>query len=362
MIVVKRLFFGLFLLLVSAIFGLFLLYWWGGQAQLTERQYVTTLTQSGTVDQDSDTLRVMTYNIGWMSGMTNNRPVQRTDSLYHVHFQMVVTVLQQVQPTMLGLQEVDFGADRSRHWHQLDSLADHVGFPNRAAAVNWDKRYVPFPYWPFSSHYGRMLSGQGILSHLPVQHQVREVLPMPPSSFLYQRFYIDRLIQWGILSWQDTSVALLNVHLEAWHQPTRQQQGRRVAQLADSLRHHHLVLVAGDFNAEPPQRLSAHSGNHDSTLWPLQEKGFRSVTYQPGQTEDWMYTYSAVTPRLSIDHIFYHPAQWQPVSARVVTEVGDVSDHLPVVADFVRASSEAPLQARENEVNTGPKGAVTLIE
>lgn len=362
MIVVKRLFLGLFLLLALALLGLLLLYWWGGQPQLSERQYVTTLTQSDIAAKESDTLRVMTYNIGWMSGMTNNRPVQRTDSLYQVHFRKAVAVLQQWQPTLLGLQEVDFDANRSGHWHQLDSLADHVDFPNRAAAVNWDKRYVPFPYWPFSSHFGRMLSGQGILSYLPIQHHVREVLPMPPSSFLYQRFYIDRLIQWGIVSWQDTSVALLNVHLEAWHQPTRQLQGRRVAQLADSLRYHHLVLVAGDFNAEPPQRLSAHSGNHDSTLWPLQERGFQSVTYQPGQVEDWMFTYSAVKPRLAIDHIFYHPAQWQPVSARVVTEIGDVSDHLPVVADFRRVSSEAPLQARENEVDAGPEGAVSLIE
>ncbi|PJF38621.1 MAG: endonuclease/exonuclease/phosphatase, partial [Phototrophicales bacterium] len=157
------------------------MYWWGGRAQLTEDQYVTTYSVSERSILDPDALVVLTYNLGWMSGMTNNLPIARTDSMYKSHLQQVKHILRQIDPHILGLQEVDFKSRRSRYWQQADSLSDALHIPFRANAVNWDKRYVPFPYWPPSLQFGAMLSGQSTLSQLPILDHKREVLPMPPQ-------------------------------------------------------------------------------------------------------------------------------------------------------------------------------------
>lgn len=357
----KRLLIGLLGSLGLLFLGVVLLYWWGGRAQLPEDQYVTSYTVSEKISQDPDSLVVVTFNLGWMSGMTNNLPMLRTDSLYGAHFQRAVDVMQAIRPAILGLQEVDYESRRSRYWHQSDSLAEALRLAYRANSVNWDKRFVPFPYWPPIFQFGPMLSGQSTLSQLPIVYHHREVLPMPPSSFLYTRFYIDRLIQTTILDWQDTTIAFLNVHLEAWHQPTRMQQAERLSQVADSLRHHHLVLLVGDFNAEPPQRWSAHSGNYDSTLVPILDRGFEAATFTAAQKDNWKNSFSSVEPTVSIDHLFYHPAQWECSFSRVITEMGDVSDHLPVVGVF-RMHSKAPLQAGEDQVDAGAKSTIPLIE
>lgn len=336
----------LFSVIAVVLLFVVLLYIWGGRGQWDERQYVTTTSRSVSIDAQTDSFLIITYNLGWMSGMTNNLPIARTDSMYAAHFERLVRVLKELPSAIVAMQEVDFAANRSFFWQQADSLAKYAGFANLANAVNWDKRYVPFPYWPVSTQFGATVSGQTVLSPYLIQGHAREVLLTPPISFLYKRFYIDRLVQTAIISWGDTSIAVLNVHLDAWSQPTRQKQAIRVAALADSLRHHHLVVVAGDFNAQPPARQAAENAIVDSTLLALAAKGFRAATYHDQQTTGWLNTYSSVAPKVSIDHIFYHPTQWQLSSARVLSEVGDVSDHLPVMA-VLYPRLEAPLQARK---------------
>lgn len=327
---------------------LVLLYVWGGQGQWDERQYVTTTSRPVSIDAQTDSFAIITYNLGWMSGMTNNRPMTRTDSMYKAHFERLVGIFKELPNAVIAMQEVDFAANRSFNWQQADSLVKYVGFANYASAVNWDKRYVPFPYWPLSTQFGATVSGQTVFSPYLIQAHARNVLPTPPMSFLYKRFYIDRLIQTVIITWHDTSIALLNVHLDAWSQPTRQIQATRVAALADSLRHHHLVVIAGDFNAEPPPRQTADNKIVDSTLLALADRGFSAATYNNRQTTGWLNSYSSVAPKVSIDHIFYHPSQWRVSSARVLVEAGDISDHLPIMA-VLYPRLKTPLQARKDQ-------------
>jgi hypothetical protein len=67
---------------------------------------------------------------------------------------------------------------------------------NGAIAINWDKRYVPFPYWPITQQFGRTLSGQSILSRFPIQNHERHVLDrVAGNNWIYNAFYLDRLAQ-----------------------------------------------------------------------------------------------------------------------------------------------------------------------
>ena len=64
----------------------------------------------------------------------------------------------------------------------MDSIALYCGFLEGAYAVNWDKRYVPFPYWPPVVHFGEMLSGQGVLSKFPILMNKKIVLQKPEEN------------------------------------------------------------------------------------------------------------------------------------------------------------------------------------
>lgn len=146
------------------------------------------------MERSSDTLSVLTYNIGYLSGMTNNLPVDRKESLFSDNLSRSIDLLNSYDFDFIGLQEVDFGASRSFNYNQFDSLGIQLDFHQGAYAINWDKLYVPFPYYPFKNHFGRMYSGQGILSKMQLVSNDLIVLRKPISApFYYNAFYLDRL-------------------------------------------------------------------------------------------------------------------------------------------------------------------------
>jgi endonuclease/exonuclease/phosphatase family metal-dependent hydrolase len=49
------------------------------------------------------------------------------------------------------------------------------------------------------------------------------------------------------------------------------------------------------------------------------------------------FTYSSADPSYMIDHILYNRNFITPIGSRVVKEIGEVSDHLPVLFDFMLA-------------------------
>ncbi len=64
----------------------------------------------------------------------------------------------------MAFQEIDYGSARRYHVDQEERIASAFHYPYRARAVNWDKRYVAFPYWPPSAHFGKIISGQSVVN------------------------------------------------------------------------------------------------------------------------------------------------------------------------------------------------------
>ena len=280
----------------------------------------------------SDTLKVMTYNLGYLSGMTNNLAVPRSSDLFVDNLARSIQLLQSEQPHLIGFQEIDYDAKRSLRVQQLDELAHASGYPSAFQSVNWDKRYVPFPYWPPRYHFGKMLSGEAILAHGQLKMDQVITLPKPVNApFYYNAFYLDRLIQvadWTIAGQQ---VKVMNLHLEAFDQETRLAHGKEVKRLYEQYADQGPVILMGDFNSIPAILEGEDamdvimSANNIASAIP-------DAVYQADP--DKYFTFSSGSPEVMIDYILYNPSHITPIAARVVNEAGQISDHLPVTFQF----------------------------
>ncbi len=292
---------------------------------------------SGQADTARDTLRVMTFNIGWLSGMSNNRAVERPCALFEINLQTAIEVITELRPDVILFQEMDFGSHRSCRMMQLDSLALACGFPYAAMAVNWDDRYVPFPYWPPKVHFGSVYSGLAVLSRYPVLSNERilhrATLPRP---FYWKAFYLQRLFQDAEILWGSDTLRLINVHLEAYDRSTREEQARELWDYISGPKRHP-QLIAGDFNAFWKD---TNSQQGEKTVKIFLENGYRTSCKEEDSAAA-HFTFSSEAPAYRIDYILSDSSRLRVIDCRVVTEMRTVSDHLPVFARFVRAKQRA---------------------
>lgn len=300
-----------------------------------------------------DTFTVMTWNIGYLSGMTNNLPTARTAAFVNGNLEAAIRLLADVQPDVVALQEIDFAAARSFDVNQADTLAKRGRFAAVAEAVNWDERYVPFPYgWP-QDHFGRVRSGQAVLSRHPITGQERVVLERPPNPFWYDAFYLDRLAQVAEIDLGGQPLILINVHLEAWDVATRNRQAAHVQQLYQQYAAQYPVLVVGDFNSVLPQDTTALTA--EDRAWLDGDRAAATLAQTPGLAEAFATlrqkttgTYPADAPRYKIDHIFYSADRLQLLEAWVADSPTHPSDHRAVVVRFVRKALAAPPSERRS--------------
>ncbi|RED93878.1 endonuclease/exonuclease/phosphatase family protein [Marinoscillum furvescens] len=273
--------------------------------------------------ESKDTFSVLTYNVGYFSGMTNNLPLERSEAFFKENLESGLKTLWTIKPDILGLQEVDFGSSRSFNYNQQDTIAVRLGYKYAYQSINWNKRYVPFPYWPPSLQFGRLLSGQSIISHYQINPIHTITLQRPENQhFFRDKFYIDRLLQIAEVKLGNHLVVVMNVHMEAYDQATRVDQAAQVLEVYEKYASSSPVLLIGDFNSafdsEDAMELIMKGSHIASALLPDQSN----------------HTYSSLKPEEQIDHILYNSNFIEKVSAEVVSTAGQVSDHLPVVMNF----------------------------
>lgn len=314
------------------------------QADATQR------SQKATHSNTLTSLSVVTYNIGYLSGMANNLPVDWRHVPIEEHLKSVERFLSESKPDIIALQEIDFDSERSHRIDMLDKLAASGNFSFAARAINWSHRYVPFPYWPPTAHFARIVSGQAILSRYPITSHDRIVLPKPAdNTWWYNLFYLDRLIQAVTLQINGRPLHVVNLHLEAYKRDTREHQAKIVARFVQALPDEP-VLLLGDFNTVPPTAAqkhafkTRHAGDfRDESTYEslLRSGGFHSATADLSPRET--FTFPADRPDRQVDHILYN--HWiLPEAASIASPGGraaPASDHLPVLFRFkIRTSNE----------------------
>lgn len=349
--ILVKTFLALLVLFVAAFFGF---YFWAGSPVLTADE-LATLQHFNRKDAPTapleDEFTIVTYNVGYFSGMANNLPVSLNKDYIAGNLAMALKALKPLKPDIIAMQEIDFDAARSAYQDQLAAVAN--GFNSGqislemfygAKAVNWNKTYVPFPYWPPSVQFGHMVSGQAILSsHKFSDHQRHVLLKRQDKPFFYRKFYIDRLAQCVIVD-LGRPLAVINVHLESWDRKTRGAQIRQVAEFVRQMQKKAPVILLGDFNTVPvwadkktgyPDEFQDYAGE-ETLLVVMNDLGlkpaFDKQSFKGDQSGT--LTFPSAAPTRKLDHIFYDPEAIEPISRRVVKEAGSASDHLPVAMTF----------------------------
>lgn len=328
---------GFWLLTFIVVFtGLF--YFWGSAPNYNVEDYDNIIVfQSDESPAVHDTLSLLTYNLGYLSGMTNNLPLKRTKKLFDDNLDKTDRLLTALQPDFIGFQEIDFKAKRSYNVNQMKKIATANGYNYAAMAVNWDKNYVPFPYgWP-NVHFGQIYSGQAILSKYPILSNTLKILRKPESqAFYYNAFYLDRIAQIDKVEINGIEIILINVHLEAFDVPSREKQAHTVIKIYREYAKKYPVLLFGDFNSTPPNAKQPYAVE-ETMKTIFSEPGLRSAISDSLYLSDEhkYFTFDSRNPEIKIDYVFFNSDKIKSIDARVVHEANEISDHLPVFMRFV---------------------------
>ncbi len=328
----------LFIVILAIVLLIVAFYFWGSASNYDPEDYDNIIVyKADNLPILRDTLSILTYNIGYLSGMTNNLPVARTQKLFANNLSSTNSLLKNLNPDFVGLQEVDFNAKRSFEVNQMEEIASSGGYDYASMAVNWDKNYVPFPYgWP-KNHFGQVYSGQAILSKYKIIENNLTVLMKPEGKpFYYNAFYLDRIAQVDKVDINGTEIILINVHLEAFDVTTREKQAKTLLKLYRKYADNYPVLLFGDFNSTPPNAVNPYAIEQTmNTL--LSEPGLRAAisdsTYLANEQN--YFTYDSRNPDIKIDYILYNSDKIKAIDAQVVSEAGEISDHLPVFLRFI---------------------------
>ena len=321
--------------LLALITLIVLFYFWGSSGRLAADAKHRLITyEDSQPTPNADTFSVMTFNLGYLSGMTNNLPLRAPQDLFEQNLKATQRLLNDIKPDIVGFQEVDYKSARSYGIDQMQALSEN--FNHGAQATNWDKRYVPFPYWPPSVHFGSIHSGQAMLSTWPLASQQVHVLKKPKAApFYYNAFYLDRLVQQSVVKLSSSEVVVLNVHLEAFDRETRENQARALKALVDSLVQKGPLILMGDFNARPP--FASDQITEEITMELFYQHPHLKPAILPSDytaDESRHFTFDTENPYEKLDYIFYNPAFINRVSARTVREAGQISDHTPLIFTF----------------------------
>lgn len=288
------------------------------------------------------TLKVITYNIGYASGDKNNLPVKLKREEVEAHLKEMAEALQKENADILLLQEVDFASQRTFYINQMEYLAKALQLPYAASAVTWNKRYLPWPYWPPSSHFGRMVSGQAVLSRFPITQQTLHQFAKPAENpFWYNWFYLNRISQTLSIHLGEKQLKVVNVHLEAFKEEANQAQHKSLA-LQILPQDGEILILGGDFNS-PSQFAAGLEKTDEEKLLKRQEsllnmqkmlgmENAENAKNAKASQKDF-YSFSSWKPLKKIDHIFYFQNQLNLINAGRLMPL-TASDHLPIWAEF----------------------------
>jgi endonuclease/exonuclease/phosphatase family metal-dependent hydrolase len=300
-------------------------YLWASSPNLSPDQYAEIYeTKEEKPVSDDEEYRILTYNIGYLSGMTNNLPIAKPKSLFENNMELVLKNLRRIDADLLAFQEIDYDSHRSFNIDQHTEIGK-LGYRYSAKTVNWDKRYVPFPYYPFSMHFGKIVSGQSVLSKYPIVEQERiELERNQDNPFYYDSFYLDRLAQVVKIRIDGHNLVLIHVHLEAFDQATRILQIERLRSIYAKYCYEFPTLMLGDFNSDPRYE--------NAGITRLEELiNTESAAFDRAEIKN---TYNSREPTERLDYIFYNTDFIKEVSAEIVEEFEEASDHLPVLLTF----------------------------
>jgi len=311
-------------LIIGILIFVVIFFFWASSPNYSQNEYSKLIINNHALKFNKDSVySIVTYNIGYLSGMTNNKAIAKPKELFDNNLEKVKKDFGLLNADIIAFQEIDYASARSYDVNQQNEIAK-LGYNYLAQAVNWDENYVPFPYWPPSMHFGRMLSGQSILSKYPLKDHHRIVLDrVQDNPFYRDALYLDRLAQVVTVNIENKDVIIINVHLEAYDKLTREKQIDEVIDLYNKYNNEYPTILLGDFNSDI--QYENPSINKIIAVENIGNAAFES-TYD--------FTYSSANPFKRIDYIFYSKNSIELIDSKVLKQFGVASDHLPIEMKF----------------------------
>ena len=322
----KLIFKYLLYIFVILIVFIFIFFFWASSSSLNKNQYKELIDVNKFQPQEKDSVfTIVTYNIGYLSGLTNNKAIEKPKSLFDENLKKVLFQTEKANPDIIAFQEIDYNSSRSFNTNQEEEIAN-LGYNFRARSINWDERYLPFPYWPINMHFGKVISGQSIISKYPLRDHKRIVLDrVDDAPFYRDAFYLDRLVQVVKVNLDNKDVIVINVHLEAFDKPTRVKQFNRVLSIFNDYRNEYPTILLGDFNSKARDE-SAIIQN----IFNLNDEIGNAAFNEENPTN----SFDSKNPSKRIDYIFYTKNTIKYISGKVLNEFEQASDHLPILMKF----------------------------
>lgn len=319
---ILQLFFCFFLGLILLVVIFFS---WASSSTLEENEYSKLITNQYDSAIDTDSIfSIVTYNIGYLSGMTNNRPLSNSKKLFDTNLREALVKIKAVNPDIIAFQEIDFKAARSYNVNQQNEISK-LGYNYVFKAVNWDERYLPFPYWPLKVHFGSVVAGQSILSKYFMKEPQRIVLKrVEDAPFYRDAFYLERLVQVVKVVLNGKEVVVINVHLEAFDKQTRIYQFEEVLKIFNQYKMRYPTILLGDFNSRARDKEA------------IIQKMFAitAVGNAAFDINNIGNTFDTKDPFIRIDYIFYTKSSIEYISGKVLNQFEQISDHLPLEMQF----------------------------
>ncbi|HUP54186.1 MAG TPA: endonuclease/exonuclease/phosphatase family protein [Methylomirabilota bacterium] len=285
----------------------------------------------------ASTIRVATWNIRAAIGPGEPFPPAWWRHVRRDRFERIADVIAELEADVVALQEVSVLTPHGEVFDQPLELARLSDRHVRYAAVHAfalvepeNGRAIGAATWGNALLTRGPVDG-GFAIGLPVGADDEPVEPAGSGRPLAGVTFRDapygtreaRCAVGGRVSLAGSDVTIVNAHLTYAGTEQRRAQADELARIADGSAGP--VVVAGDFNAaiEDPALRSLAAGFDDA---------FGAVGVEVGDQR------RASCGALPIDHLLSRGLR--VVDCRVVTEAGDASDHLPVVATFEVSTGE----------------------
>jgi endonuclease/exonuclease/phosphatase family metal-dependent hydrolase len=307
--------------------------------------------------QPGQTLKIMSWNIQFMAGNTNNHyfyaggddPWASRDVMNQT-LEDVVRIIRDENPDILLLQEVDDGAVRTFKEDQLKKILERLPeeYGSYASAFYWKTAFVPHP-----SIMGSMGMKLSTVSKYKISKATRHALAsITDQNFITRQLSIKRAlldVQFPVAGGK--SLTAFNTHLSAFAQDS-DTMARQVEQVADQLARIETEgqygFVAGDFNLIPPgayanlsKKIQAYYNPAGTEIERLYDDYHPVPTLEEISSPDFAQWFTAMStsgqqrnPDKTIDYIIF-AKPLLPGEHYIRTEdTISVSDHLPVIAYF----------------------------
>jgi endonuclease/exonuclease/phosphatase family metal-dependent hydrolase len=208
-------------------------------------------------DPDADApLKVMNYNVKFAGGRIDfffdcfGDRVLMSEREVVANLSRLVEKINQYDPDVLVVQEVDVNSKRGAYVDQMQWLLDHTALRYGVYASQWKADYVP------SDGLGAIDSGNGILSKYPLAEAQRIALALrSEQSGIERYFYLKRnLLRARLEVPGKAPTYVVAVHADAYSKDgtKRQHIDRFKAELDTLSDAGNTVVGVGDLNTLPP--------------------------------------------------------------------------------------------------------------